>query len=79
MDITFTDKNGCNSLHIASTGGHAEFVTMLLRYWTRQKFLSRKRLKVKNERVLEFNINSMDDKHTTSLMKAALKNSADVV
>lgn len=35
VDIGFTDKNGCNVLHIACTFGHSDVVLMILKYWTK--------------------------------------------
>ena len=79
VDISFTDKNGCNALHIACNAGHADVVLMLLRYWNKQKFLAKKRLKVKNQRVLDFDINSMDNNSATSLMKASMNRDPEIV
>jgi len=33
VDMSYKDRNGCNSLHIASNQGHYEFVEMMLKYW----------------------------------------------
>ena len=35
VDISFTDKNGCNALHIACNAGHSKVVLVFLRYWIR--------------------------------------------
>lgn len=35
VDIGFSDKNGCNALHIASGAGFVEIVSMILQYWSK--------------------------------------------
>lgn len=46
-DICYTDRKGCNALHVASHAGHTDIVHMLLLYWSRDR-LNKKKQKVKD-------------------------------
>jgi hypothetical protein len=42
VDIGFVDRNGCNSLHIASAAGYVDIVIMILLYWSKLKIKASK-------------------------------------
>eukprot|EP00347_Sterkiella_histriomuscorum_P019677 403340709 len=71
VDINVTDNNGCNSLHLAASGGFLEMCETIL--------LHRAKLLRMNKEAVVFDIDCLDDVSLTPLMKASINGHLEIV